>query len=241
MTLTEANLNLMNEEQRKIVLTQWQKHQHDNFEVDYDASGEKDMLNGFILKKGVWNPFLASGRYHARYLFYNNHLFYGKTAIEIGSGTGIMAIIMAKYGAKKVIASDISEPSVENTIENVKKFGFQDKVEVVKGDLFEDIKEKADLITWMIPFFPGTTEKGDTISASMIMPPKLFERFLLEAKKYLNPNGVILIPSYSLGGDLTNPKLVGEKLGYQVDRTWSHFAINGIQQGWLYMDELRVR
>ncbi|MGV8152293.1 MAG: hypothetical protein ACP5OG_04365 [Candidatus Nanoarchaeia archaeon] len=82
-SLTKENLALMDESQKQIVLTQWQKHQHENHEFDYDVSGEKDMLNGFILKKAVWNPFLASGRYHARYLFYHNELFYGKTAIEI--------------------------------------------------------------------------------------------------------------------------------------------------------------
>jgi len=70
-TLTEDNLALMNETQKGIVLTQWQKHQHETHEVEYDMSGEGDMLNGFIVAKGVWDPFLASGRYHARYLFYS--------------------------------------------------------------------------------------------------------------------------------------------------------------------------
>ena len=239
--LTEENLVLMNETQRKIVLTQWQRHQHETHEVEYDVSGEGDILKGFIVAKGVWDPFLASGRFHARYLFYNNHLFFGKTAIEIGCGTGLMSVIMAKYGAKKVIASDISKPAVENTAENVKKFGFSNKVEIVQGDLFENIKEKADLITWMIPFFPGTTQEGDTISASMIMPPELFERFLKDAKQYLNPDGVILIPSYSLGGEFTDPMKIAPKLGYDVKRTWTHNSINGIQQGLLYMDELRIK
>lgn len=240
MTLEEDNLQLMNNSQREVVLTQWQRHQHDDFEVDYDISGEKDMLEKFLLKKGVWNPFLASGRYHARYLFYHTDLFYGKTAIEIGSGTGLMSIVMAKYGAKKVIASDISQSAVENTRENVRKYGLQGVVEVIQGDLFENIKEKADMITWMIPFFPGNPPKGDTISASMIMPPELFERFLQEAPKYLNLEGVIVIPSFSLGGDLTNPEIVAKRFGYKVNTTWSHKSINGIQQGMIYMHELRI-
>ncbi len=240
MTLEEVNLRLMNNSQREVVLTQWQRHQHNDFEVDFDVSGEKDMLKGFLLKKGVWNPFLASGRYHARYLFYHTDLFYGKTAIEIGSGTGLMSIVMAKYGAEKVIASDISQLAVENTKENVRKYGLQNVVEVVQSDLFENIKEKADMITWMIPFFPGNPPKGDTISASMIMPPELFERFLQEAPKYLNPGGVIVIPSFSLGRDLTNPEIVAKRFGYKVNTTWTHKSINGVQQGMIYMHELRL-
>ncbi|MGV8152292.1 MAG: hypothetical protein ACP5OG_04360 [Candidatus Nanoarchaeia archaeon] len=70
---------------------------------------------------------------------------------------------------------------------------------------------------------------------------KLFERFLKEAKQYLNPNGVILIPSYSLGGDLTDPMKVAPKFGYNVKRTWTHNSINGIQKGLLYIDELRLK
>ena len=238
--LTKEFIGHMNKGQQEIVSTQWKKHQHEDFEVDFDVSGEKDMLNGFVLKKYVWNPFLASGRYHARYLFYHSTLFQGKTVIEIGSGTGLMSVIMAKYGAKKVIATDISSYAVENTKINLKKYNLMKKCKVVQGDLFENVKGKADMITWMIPFFSGDTPKGDTISASMIMPPELFERFLEEAKTYLKKGGVVLIPSFSLGGKHTDPQVVGRKMGYDVETTWTHTSINGIQQGLIYMHELRL-
>jgi hypothetical protein len=237
--LKAENLKLMNDDQKSLVLTQWERHQHKDFIVDYDVSGEKDMLDGFLIKKEVWNPLIASGRYHARYLFYHNSLFYGKTAIEIGSGTGLMGIVMAKYGAKKVIMSDISEKAVENSKHNIQKFNVGNIASVIKGDLFENITEKADLITWMIPFFAGIPPKGDTISASMIMQPELFERFLEDAKKYLNKDGVVLIPSFSLGGELTDPSLVAKKFGYDVKTTWYHNSINNLQRGMIYMHELR--
>ncbi len=229
---------MLNQDQRNLVLTQWEKHQHEDFEVNYDVSGEDDTLKNFLIKKGVWNPLIASGRYHARYLFYHNALFFNKTAIEIGSGTGLMGVIMAKYGAKKVVMSDVSLPAVENTQENIKRFNVEAIASVVQGDLFEKIDEKADLITWMIPFFAGKSPEGDTISASMLMLPELFERFLVEAKEHLNPQGVIAIPSYSLGGDLTDPRIVGEKLGYEVQTTWLHNSINNLQRGMIYMHEL---
>jgi len=239
--LEEKHLHLMNADQRLIVQTQWQKHQHEDFEVDYDVSGERDWLLGFKINKNVWNPLLASGRYHARYLFYHTNLFRDKTVIEIGSGTGLMSVVMAKYGAKKIIVSDISDVSVKNSQQNIEKFDLGNICTVNHGDLFENITEKADLITWMIPFFAGQTPEGDTISASMIMSPELFERFLSEAPKYLNPGGVLLIPSFSLGGELTDPSLVAKKFGYKIETTWSHKSINGIQQGWIYMHELRLQ
>jgi len=231
----------MNNAQKKIISLQWKKHQHETHAVDYDISGCGDILNGFIVAKGVWNPLLASGRYHARYLFYHNNLFYNKAVIEIGSGSGLMSIVMAKYGAKKVLMSDISPAAVKNSQENVKKFELEKNCSVIQGDLLEKIKEKADMITWMIPFFSGNPPTGDTISASMIMPPELFERFLKEAPKYLKKDGVILLPSFSLGGDLTNPTLVAKKFNYQIKTTWIHKSINGIQQGMLYMHELKLK
>ena len=239
--LTEENLILMNEQQKQIVLTQWQRHSHETHEVDYDVSGEGDLLKGFSVNKGVFCPFLSSARYHARYLFYHTDLFYDKTVIDIGSGTGILGIVMAKYGAQKVIASDISSLACENTLSNAQKFGLEEKIQVVQGDLFENIHEMADLIIWNIPFFPGYPPIGDTISASMIMPPSVLERFLQESKEYLKPEGVVVVPSYSLGGKLNDPMKVGKRLGSEVERKWTHNSLNGIQQGLLYIDELRLK
>lgn len=238
--LNKENLIYLNSAQKKLVCLQWIRHQHADLTVDYDISGEKDILHGFKICKNVWNPLIASGRYHARYLFYHNSLFYNKTVIEIGTGSGLMGVVMAKYGAKNVIMTDISSEAIKNTIRNVKKYGLSKRVSVIKGDLFEHIKTKADLITWMIPFFPGTTPPGDTIASSMIMEPKLFERFLVDAKKYLKINGVILIPSYSLGGSLTDPQTVAPKFGYNVKTTWLHNSVNNIQRGMIYMHELTL-
>lgn len=239
--LTEENLRLLNDKQREIVLTQWEKHQHKNHEVDYDVSGRGDVFEGFEVHEGVFCPFLSSAKYHASFLFYNTHLFDDKDVIDMGSGSGILGVVMAKYGAKKVVASDISPFAVANTRANVQKFGLEDKVEIIQGDLFENVEDKADLIVWNIPFFPGYAPNGDTITASMMMDPDLFERFLTEAKDYLKPNGSVLIPSYSLGGELTNPRIVGESLGYDVKTLWRHNSTVGIQRGMLYIDELRVK
>jgi tRNA G37 N-methylase Trm5 len=245
----EHYFKYLNPSQKEIVLTQFQRHQHEDHVVDYDVSGDGDVLKGFLVKKGVWNPFLASGRYHARYLFYNNHLFYGKTAVEIGCGTGLMSVVMAKYGANKVIASDISNESVKNTQENIQRFGLEGIASVVQGDLFENINESTDLITWMIPFFPeygaiglrSLQDMQNPILSSMLMTPDLFKKFLNDAKSYLNENGILLLPSYSLGGKLTNPAIVGREMGYHVRTTWTHNSTNGIQRGLLYMHELRLK
>lgn len=54
---------------------------------------------------------------------------------DFGCGTGILAILAVKLGAKKVIALDIEEPAVENAIDNAKLNGVGDYVDVFAGDL----------------------------------------------------------------------------------------------------------
>lgn len=42
-----------------------------------------------------------------------------KSVLDVGTGTGILAILAVKLGASKVVAFDIDEWSVENTLENI--------------------------------------------------------------------------------------------------------------------------
>ncbi len=44
--------------------------------------------------------------------------FIGKNVLDVGTGTGILAIIAKKLGAKKVIGTEIDEQSLENAKEN---------------------------------------------------------------------------------------------------------------------------
>lgn len=44
--------------------------------------------------------------------------FSGKSVLDVGSGTGILAILAAKMGAKAVLAFDVEEWAVENAREN---------------------------------------------------------------------------------------------------------------------------
>jgi ribosomal protein L11 methyltransferase len=57
----------------------------------------------------------------------------GLTALDMGCGTGILSIAMAKRGAQKVVAIDIDEKSVNNTIENCHINGTTN-IEVIHGD-----------------------------------------------------------------------------------------------------------
>lgn len=54
--------------------------------------------------------------------------------LDMGTGTGVLAIIAEKLGAKHIVAVDIEDWSVENTIENAERNGCT-KIEALCGDI----------------------------------------------------------------------------------------------------------
>ncbi len=238
----KTKLNNLDEEQKKQVIMQWHNQQHERSKIDIPLSSYGDILEGFILHKDVWDPSITSARYHASYLFHNNgRLFYEKKAIDMGTGSGLMAIVMAKYGAAQVIATDISPKAVVNTIENVKKYDLENKIKIFQGDLFERIETKSDCIVFNLPFFDGDASKDDYISRSMLNSGKLIHRFLDEAPNYLTPDGTIVMPSYDLAGSTNDPAIHGPKHGYSVVTTWRIDTEHSIQKGGLKIHELKFR
>lgn len=71
----------------------------------------------------------------------------GDVCMDIGTGTGILAIAAAHMGAARVLASDIDPMAVRVAKENVEINGFSDKIDCKCGNLLDVAKDKADVIT----------------------------------------------------------------------------------------------
>lgn len=67
--------------------------------------------------------------------------------IDAGTGTGILAILAAKLGAKNVFAYDNNEWSYNNAVENIAVNNVADKVEIALFDLDDQEMPKAEGIT----------------------------------------------------------------------------------------------
>lgn len=67
----------------------------------------------------------------------------GDTVIDVGTGTGILAIAAAKLGAKEVFAYDLDEVAVKSATENVVHNQVKDCVHVVQGNLLLDYQKDA--------------------------------------------------------------------------------------------------
>ena len=92
--------------------------------------------------------------------------------LDIGTGSGILAITASKLGAKKVTAVDLDPVAVESALKNISYNNIKN-IEVFQGNLMEDVHGKADIIVI-------------NIIADVIL--SLTE----EVKKFLAPQGVFI-------------------------------------------------
>ena len=114
--------------------------------------------------------------------------------LDMGTGSGILAKTALNFiPPKKILASDINP----NAIKNLQK----EKFKTIESNLFKNITQSFDLITFNAPYLPldkrepkssqlATTggEKGDEISLE----------FLKQVKKHLTSNGKIFLLISSL-------------------------------------------
>ncbi len=70
----------------------------------------------------------------------------GKNVLDCGCGTGILSIVAAKCGARKVCGYDIDEWSVRNTIENAATNNVVLEVKEGNRQVINDFNEKFDVV-----------------------------------------------------------------------------------------------
>lgn len=66
--------------------------------------------------------------------------------IDVGTGSGVLAIGSAMLNAKKILALDLDEVAVRSAKENIALNHCEDKIDVMHGNLLDSVKEPADLI-----------------------------------------------------------------------------------------------
>jgi release factor glutamine methyltransferase len=120
--------------------------QQEKFPYEFEVSGLS-----FVAHAGVFTP-----KYFPGVEMYNRWLRPGPEAdvLEIGTGTGVVAVFAALAGARRVVATDVNPAAVANARANVAKHGLEGRVDVRHGDVFDPIRpdERFDLVFWSFPW-----------------------------------------------------------------------------------------
>lgn len=67
----------------------------------------------------------------------------GDEVIDVGTGSGILAIGASKLGASRVLALDLDPVAVSSALENTRLNGLEDRITVVESDLLSVLKQEA--------------------------------------------------------------------------------------------------
>ncbi|MBL8519049.1 MAG: class I SAM-dependent methyltransferase, partial [Betaproteobacteria bacterium] len=107
-------------------------------------------------------------------------------AFDIGTGTGVLAAVLAHRGVPHVVASELDARAIACARDNVARLKLQDRVEVVQADLIP--AGRAPLIVCNPPWVPG--KPASRLEAAIFDPDSRMLRGFLEGlAAHLAPGG----------------------------------------------------
>ncbi len=140
--------------------------------------------------------------------------------LDVGTGTGLIAMMLAQRGAEKIYAIDINESSVDIAKKNVRNSPWADRITVGNIRFQEfNIKEdvKVDHIVSNPPFFVNSLKSGNSNKDMARHTDTLsFKDFFQSASNILSDNGRIsVILPYVEAGIFIN---TGSEYNFYVTR-----------------------
>lgn len=115
-----------------------------------------------------------------------------KTALDLGTGCGVLAFQLLNRGIEKVYATDINPNSVISVLESAKYLGVEEKLVVSQSNLFENISYITDLLVFNPPWLPSPN-KIEGLDKAIYYQPGFFEQFFEEAGNYVHDGGKIVL------------------------------------------------
>jgi SAM-dependent methyltransferase len=107
-------------------------------------------------------------------------------AFDIGTGTGVLAAVLARRGIRRVVATDQDPRAVACAVENLRRLALAEQVEVVQADLFPE--GRAALIVCNPPWVPA--RPSSPIERGIYDPDsRMLLGFLRALPAHLEPRG----------------------------------------------------
>ncbi len=107
-------------------------------------------------------------------------------AFDIGTGTGVLAAVLAKRGVKKIVATDHEPRALACARENLAQLGYAQQVEIIDTDLFPE--GRAPLVICNPPWVPA--RPASPIEYAVYdMDSRMLLGFLNGLAEHLSPGG----------------------------------------------------
>ncbi|SAL68565.1 methyltransferase [Caballeronia humi] len=107
-------------------------------------------------------------------------------AFDIGTGTGVLAALLAQRGVERVVATDMDARALACAHENIERLGLASQVDVVKADLFPE--GRAPLVVCNPPWLPA--RPSSAIEHAIYDPEsRMLRGFLGGLAAHLTPGG----------------------------------------------------
>jgi SAM-dependent methyltransferase len=110
----------------------------------------------------------------------------GCIAFDIGTGTGVLAAVLARRGIGRVIATDVDSRALACARENIQRLGLSDRVEVVETDLYP--QGRAALVVCNPPWIPA--RPSSSMESAVYDPDsRMLRGFLRALSEHLEAGG----------------------------------------------------
>ncbi len=107
-------------------------------------------------------------------------------AFDIGTGTGVLAAVLARRGIQRVVATDLDPRALACARENIERLGLTGNVEVLQADLFP--RGRAALAVCNPPWVPA--RPGSPLEHGIYDPgSRMLNGFLRGLPSHLEPGG----------------------------------------------------
>lgn len=183
-----------------------------------------------LIQAGVTRPMSSKGL--ASWLWKSQHLVRGRRVLDIGTGTGVQGITCVLGGAQQVVMSDFTDSSTECARVNLFRTGLAERATVIKSDLFDGIAPSVfDLIVFAQPYFSGVPLSGRGCTRGMLADESLLPKFFGDVRRFLSPDGVVVMMDWPFASQANRASLVGRTAGLSIDSQIDFECSEGIQSG----------
>jgi release factor glutamine methyltransferase len=187
-------------------IDRWQQDRQKAFKA-IPAAGKKIKYLGkeFLVYPNTFWPFTDS-----QPLVKNFRIKSGDSVLDVGTGSGVIAVFACYSGAGKVLAVDINPSAIKSAKHNAKLHGFDKTMKVKRSNLFQNVgQQQFDVITANLPF--RNKPAHDVVAQSQWDTDfKTNTQFFKEVGNYLKPDGRIYFAQSNFGAIKEIRKLAKE-------------------------------